>query len=347
MNKIALLTSLTVTISALMTGCSNSDVSPFAKGGGYSTNIISSTNFGITASELNPQVLEFTIGSIPVTSDTTANWNDLVSTTSPVESEITVTAADNNGALVSSGTVYFATQYGILSAPSCQIVDGRCSVTWQSIADISYLYIDPTTIDIVNNITAWTNGVEGFIDLDGDDRLSDSEAFFDTEEPYLDRNDNDTYDAATDDTIINTIHAGANGVYDGPACDVTTRSDCGSSGLKPIFATVRLRLNYEGSTPAFAVTIDTPANAASFASGASISFSATATDPEDGNITGLNTPLTGNNIVWSSDLDGVFGTSSNNVVTNALVTVGTHTITVTATDSNSNTTTATIVITIT
>ena len=346
MNKKLSLTSLALALSVLITGCSSDETSPFTQGGGSSTNIISASNFGVTASDLNPQVLEFTVGSITVPSDTTANWSDLVASFSPIESELTVTAADNNGALVSSGTVYFATEYGVLSASSCQLVDGRCSVTWESIADLTNLYVNGTTVDIVNAITVWTDGVEGFIDLDGDDLLSDSEVFFDTVEPYLDRNDNNTYDITVDDTIINATHTGLNGTYDGLACDATTRADCGITATKPIFATVDLRLNYEGTIPALAVTIDTPATGASVANGVNINFTATATDPEDGVITGANLPLAGNNIVWSSDLDGVFGTSSNNINVNTL-SVGAHIITVTVTDSDANTTTATINITIT
>lgn len=344
--KTKLLPLLIATATLAVAGCDTSSESPYSPGGGSSSNIISSTNFGITASELNPQVIEFSTSTVISNADTTANSNDILVTWSPVESEITATAADNNGALVSSGTVYFTTQYGILSAPSCQLENGRCSVTWQSVANLESLILDNGQIDIVNNITAWTYGSEGFIDLDGDDRLSDSEVFFDTDEPYLDRNDNYTYDAATDDTITDNTHDDANGLFDGPNCDPNTRSDCGSSSLIPISASVSLRLNFDSSTAtALSVTIDSPADNLSVASGTNITFTATATDPEDGTILGTDNPEIGNRIEWRSDQDGLIGGSSN-FNTNSL-SVNTHVITVTVTDSDGNTASASITVTIT
>ena len=346
MNKTTSLASLALALAVLITGCSSGDDSPFTEGGGSSTNIIASTNFGVAASELNPQVLEFAAGSVSSGSPT-ANIANLVAGWSPVSSELTVTAADNNGALVSSGTVYFATEYGILSAPSCQLTDGRCSITWESIADRSKLMIDASTIDIINEITVWTYGIEGFIDLDGDDRLSNSEVFFDTESPYLDRNDNDTYDPTIDDTIINSAYSPPNGLYEGYNCDRSTRSDCSDASTKAIFATVGLRLNFDSTAvgvPVVAITV--PANGTSAASGASITFTATVTDIEDGTIVGPNNPVAGDSIAWSSDLDGLLGTDTSITIT-SLTTVGTHTITLTATDSDGNVTTATVSITIT
>jgi len=338
-----------ILLGTLITGCANDENSPFgpaSNSSGSSTNIISSINFGITASELNPQVLEFTTGTVIGTNAITADYGAFENSWSPVSSTITATAADNSGALVSSGTVFFTTQYGLLSTQSCELVDGRCSVTWQSIADISTLLLPGNLIDIQNVVTAWTYGSEGFIDLDGDDILSDNESFFDTEEPFLDRNDNGIYDAAVDDTIVNNTHDLENNVFDGPSCDSTTRTDCGSAALIPIFDSVYLKMDFDASTAtALAVTIDTPANNFTAANGTNIIFSATATDPEDGTIVGPGNPLTGNNIVWSSDIDLIIG-SSNSFSTTTL-TVGTHVITVTVTDSDGNTISANITVIIT
>lgn len=341
--KIKLLPLIIATAALATAGCDTSGESPYSPGGGSSSNIISSTNFGITASELNPQVIEFDTSTVIGSTATTANSSDVINSWSPVESEITVTAADNNGALVNSGTVYFTTQYGILSAPSCQLEQGRCSVTWESVASLENLLLGGGQIDIVNNITAWTYGSEGFIDLDGDDRLSDSEVFFDTVEPYLDRNDNNTYDVLTDDTITDNTHDDANSLFDGPNCDPNTRSDCGSSSLIPIFDSVSLRLNFDSSNVAvLSVTIDNPANNFTTTSGTNITFTATATDPEDGTILGTDNPVIGDRIQWTSDQDGLIGGSSS-FNTNSLSTA-THVITVTVTDSDANTTTDSITV---
>jgi len=331
--------------SALLSGC-GSDESPFGPPGSSSSNVISDINLGLTASVIEPQVIEFELGTVIGSTQTTANYADIKTVWAPVTSEITVTAADNSGALVSSGTVFFATQYGLLSSSSCQLQDGTCTITWSSIANLDNLYVSNTIVDIRNVVVAWTYGSEGFIDLDGDDQLSDSELFFDTEEPFLDRNDNGIYDAASDDTIVDNAHDSGNSVFDGPNCDSTTRSDCGSNALIPIYDYVYLRLNFDATTAnVFEVSIDAPANNFTATNGTNIVFSATATDPEDGAIVGPNNPLAGNNIVWSSDIDGTIG--SGNSVSTSTLTVGTHTITVIATDSNTNTVSATITVIIT
>jgi hypothetical protein len=81
-----------------------------------------------------------------------------------------------------------------------------------------------------------------------------------------------------------------------------------------------------------------PANNASFAQGASVSFAGNATDPEDGT-------LTGGSLVWTSSLDGQIGTGTSFSTTT--LSVGTHTITLTAKDSQGATGTATITVIIT
>jgi len=338
----------------ILMSCGGTNNSPFKEGGGSSTNIISASNFGVTSSDLNPEVLEFGAGSITNPDAITAARSDLVVVWSPVDTEITVTAADNEGALVTSGTVYFETQYGILSASSCELNEGRCSVTWQSVAELSQLNVlgSPTLIDIVNVVTVWTYGAEGFIDLNGDQRLSNNtnptttEIFFDTDSPYLDRNDNEMYDAAVDNIIATNQYTSANNLYEGPNCDTSTRSDCGSSSLVPIYDYVYLRLNFDSSTiNTLAISIDTPTTNTSFALNTSISFTATAEDPQDGIITGVGNPA-GTNIEWSSSLDGAFGNNSNSFTASSL-TAGDHVITATVTDSDGNTSVDTINITIT
>lgn len=89
--------------------------------------------------------------------------------------------------------------------------------------------------------------------------------------------------------------------------------------------------------PPAAPTITSPADGAEFGVGQEIEFSATATDPEDGE-------LTGESIVWSSDLDGELGTGV--AVTRDDLSEGTHQITVTATDSDGESASSSIEITV-
>ena len=79
----------------------------------------------------------------------------------------------------------------------------------------------------------------------------------------------------------------------------------------------------DGNTPPV-VTIGSPAGGSSFDEGALVSFSATASDSEDGNLDAF--------IDWRSDLDGALG-SGPSIVSNALRR-GTHQITASVSDSN-------------
>ncbi|MEQ8770065.1 MAG: hypothetical protein RIB60_06105 [Phycisphaerales bacterium] len=80
-----------------------------------------------------------------------------------------------------------------------------------------------------------------------------------------------------------------------------------------------------------AVTITSPTANADFAVGASVSFAGTATDTEDGTITG--------SLAWSSDLDGSIGTGGS--FSTSALSEGVHVITASVTDSDGNTTAAT------
>ena len=70
------------------------------------------------------------------------------------------------------------------------------------------------------------------------------------------------------------------------------------------------------------VTISAPADGSSFGEGTSISFSGSASDAEDGSLTG--------SLSWSSNLDGAIGSGGS---FSAVLSVGTHTITASVTDS--------------
>lgn len=85
-------------------------------------------------------------------------------------------------------------------------------------------------------------------------------------------------------------------------------------------------LRFQASTPNIAptVAITAPPDGSSFTEGDPINFAGSASDPEDG-------PLTGASLVWTSDIDGQIGTGESFVRDD--LSVGTHTITLTATDS--------------
>lgn len=71
-------------------------------------------------------------------------------------------------------------------------------------------------------------------------------------------------------------------------------------------------------------TINSPPDWTSFEQGTAVNLMGTATDPEDGS-------LTGGSLVWSSSVDGQLGTAKELTVKN--LSLGIHTIILTATDS--------------
>lgn len=76
-----------------------------------------------------------------------------------------------------------------------------------------------------------------------------------------------------------------------------------------------------------ALNILSPSDSDNYAEGASVSFSGTGTDLEDGNISG--------SIIWTSDLDGIIGNGDSFSI--STLSVGTHTIKASVTDSNFHT----------
>lgn len=71
-------------------------------------------------------------------------------------------------------------------------------------------------------------------------------------------------------------------------------------------------------------TISSPDDGATFDVGAAVVFEGSASDPEDGN-------LSGGSLAWSSDVDGNLGTGTS--VTTDVLSEGTHQVTLEATDS--------------
>ncbi|MCB1055201.1 MAG: M36 family metallopeptidase [Acidobacteria bacterium] len=78
-----------------------------------------------------------------------------------------------------------------------------------------------------------------------------------------------------------------------------------------------------GGNTAPVVSITSPANGSTFTQGASVSFAGTATDAEDGNISG--------SLSWASSLDGPIGSGAS--FSTSGLSVGSHTITASVTDS--------------
>lgn len=101
-------------------------------------------------------------------------------------------------------------------------------------------------------------------------------------------------------------------------------------------ATDRVRIEMIGNE-APRVSIESPRDGASFPRNDTVTFRGTASDPEEGE-------LTGESLVWSSDLDGRLGTGQQ--VERSDLTIGAHEITLTATDSLGASDSKTITVTI-
>lgn len=92
-----------------------------------------------------------------------------------------------------------------------------------------------------------------------------------------------------------------------------------------------------GGNAAPTVAIAAPATNTSYPSGTNVTFTGTASDPEDGDLTAAMT--------WSSSLDGLIGTGG--TVSTSSLSVGTHTVTARAADGESQAGSASITVTIT
>ncbi|MBN2390980.1 MAG: S8 family serine peptidase [Anaerolineae bacterium] len=121
-----------------------------------------------------------------------------------------------------------------------------------------------------------------------------------------------------------------------------TAFDLGDPGRDNVFGyglvQAKGALNYLGggsSNMPPVVSINSPADGASFDSNTSIAFAGSASDAEDGDLTG--------ELVWTSDQDGQIGTGGS---FNAVLSDGTHTITASVTDSGGSTTSSSITISV-
>lgn len=162
------------------------------------------------------------------------------------------------------------------------------------------------------------------------------------------------WDASTSTVAGYEISYGtSSGKYD-HVVDVGNNTSCSVSGLveETTYYFAAKAYNSEGDKSAYseelvhtvesfitnnppAVSITSPANGASFDSGAIISFDGAASDNEDGDLTG--------GMVWTSDLQGQISTIGSFT---AVLSDGTHTITAEVTDSGGSTASDSITITV-
>lgn len=171
--------------------------------------IVSYKNFSLLASETQPTVIDPATGIF-------------------TETDVVMTAyvGDRyNGILTDKHTVFFKTEYGTLSSPSCVTEEGSCQVTWKAIKRP-----EPggPGDDLRVTIIAYTIGEESFTDTNGNGIFDDADSIFvDLEEPYVDADESGSYTPGDDivDVVNGNDTTGANGVHDigdtffnGPGC---------------------------------------------------------------------------------------------------------------------------------
>ncbi|MHB8872317.1 MAG: PKD domain-containing protein [Myxococcaceae bacterium] len=113
---------------------------------------------------------------------------------------------------------------------------------------------------------------------------------------------------------------------------LVARDSGGSSGT----ASVLVHVLPQNAAPT--ASIAAPLNGSSFVAGSSISFSGSASDPEDG-------ALSGASLTWRSSLDGVLGTGAS--LSTSALSAGAHQVTLTAVDSGGRSGSANVSLTVT
>jgi len=152
------------------------------------TNVISARNFFILFTE--PQLTAFD----PDTGSFTESTTDII-----------ITAADRDGAVVSNATVHVRVDWGLLSTTSCVTAsNGECTITWTT-SNTDFAPIDFTAPVIVTagppdtyhthshqtTVIAYTTGEEAFEDSNSNGTYDDGEIFYDLPEPYFERGTSD------------------------------------------------------------------------------------------------------------------------------------------------------------
>jgi len=203
-----------ILLSTLITGCANEENSPFgpnSSGAASSTNIITDINFSVGASESNPAV------------------HDDDGYHGGIEVTLTARAGDKDNLSVTSGTVYFRSEYGILTPNFCELDStGTCSVTWTSI-------LENIPGDDLADITVYTLGEESYFDVDGSGTFNDGDTqITDTDEPYVNYNGTigavDVFNIGVD-LPIDLDGSGATGAAHTPADGKISVAGCSHSTL--------------------------------------------------------------------------------------------------------------------
>ncbi len=189
---------LPTSVVAIATLDSNSSIATVSNNLSISSGLPTQKGFGIVLSEYNIEIDSHT----GVTIDVTAYASGLFASST-----------------IDGIEVSFIAEGGQLNPASCTIIDGECSVEWKSTTDIP--------ADKRITILAYTEGQETFTDLNSTGLFDDLGEFDagndDMPEVWLDKNENGTYDAATepffDSGVLNGVYDSADGVFNGFQCN--------------------------------------------------------------------------------------------------------------------------------
>ncbi|CAA0083129.1 Uncharacterised protein [Zhongshania aliphaticivorans] len=139
-----------------------------------------------------------------------------------VTTSINIRAADRFNHPVPDGTAITFWTEGAVITPNCTTTAGKCSVTLES--------QEPRPSNGRITILAHAIGEESFLDANPTNGLfEEDETFSDISEPFLDRNENGSYDFGAEEFAdFNTDGTwnDVNGKFDGLLCDEATNSKC-------------------------------------------------------------------------------------------------------------------------
>lgn len=211
----------------MLYACSNGD-DAFTTSGDASGTIPSALHISLASSEVPANVFTGTLAD-PATYVWEVNH----------EVEISVVVGDNNNFRISGGTVRFATDYGLLSATSCTLIQGTCSIKWYSEGS------SQAPIDNSVSITAWIMGEEGYWDNDDSGNFNDNDVWLtDTPEPFIDYDHDGVFTPGTDaviDVDKNGAHTPADGLFNGTNCTHSTL--CSGTTSIPVFDILLLSMD--------------------------------------------------------------------------------------------------------
>lgn len=203
-----------------------------------------------------------------------------------IENQITAYVADRFSNPVPEGTpVYFASECGIMALEDAEGVATNLTSNF-GIASATSITAAPTS-DGLCRMLIWTEGEEAFTDTNGNGVYDTGEPHEGVGEPYIDANDNGSYDG-------NELYFDLDGDGKYTTADTTWDADTfvwtsmnvrwSSNVLEPIISPSELRLN-QGSEQAFVVTV-TDENGGPLPAGAKVGIEmAQVTSTESGTTT--------------------------------------------------------------